>query len=117
MQVYDLEKKGGSIIAGVLKLMQERKANPPPPRDARLPPKPAGQTVGSFRAGLQMLPEAIARNLQQHIRSVCLHNISCTDRGGSAVVACAYRTYQLVLVLFRPALYVWYAPNMAMHGC
>ncbi len=71
MQVYDLEKKGGSIIAGVLKLMQERKANPPPPRDARLPPKPAGQTVGSFRAGLQMLPEAIARNLQQHIRSVC----------------------------------------------
>ena len=71
MQVYDLEKKGGSIIAGVLKLMQERKANPPPPRDARLPPKPAGQTVGSFRAGLQMLPEAIAGNLQQHIRSVC----------------------------------------------
>ena len=28
MQVYDLEKKGGSIIAGVLKLMQEKKKNP-----------------------------------------------------------------------------------------
>ena len=68
VQVYDLEKKGGSIIGGVLKLMQEKKANPAPPRDARLPPKPAGQTVGSFREGLQMLPEAIAKNLQQQIR-------------------------------------------------
>lgn len=68
MQVYDLEKKGGSIIAGVLKLMQEKKKSPPPARDARLPPKPAGQTVGSFREGLQMLPEAIAENLQQQIR-------------------------------------------------
>ena len=68
VQVYDLEKKGGSIIAGVLKLMQEKKKNPPPDRDARLPPKPAGQTVGSFREGLQMLPEAIAKNLQQQIR-------------------------------------------------
>ena len=68
MQVYDLEKKGGSIIAGVLKLMQEKKKSPPPARDARLPPKPAGQTVGSFREGLQMLPEAIAKNLQQQIR-------------------------------------------------
>ena len=68
MQVYDLEKKGGSIIAGVLKLMQEKKKNPPAARDARLPPKPAGQTVGSFREGLQMLPEAIAKNLQKQIR-------------------------------------------------
>ncbi len=39
-QVWELEKKGGSIIGGTLKLMQERKANPPPPRDPRLPPKP-----------------------------------------------------------------------------
>lgn len=62
-KVYDLEKKGGSIIGGVLKLLQERKANPTPPRDARLPPKPAGQTVGSFRRGLKTLPEAIANKL------------------------------------------------------
>lgn len=68
LQVYDLEKKGGSIIAGVLKMMKEKKANPAAPRDTRLPPKPAGQTVGSFREGLQMLPEAIAKNLKQQIR-------------------------------------------------
>ena len=68
VQVYDLEKRGGSIVAGVLKMMQDKKANPPPARDARLPPKPAGQTVGSFRRGLVMLPEAIAANLSAHIR-------------------------------------------------
>ena len=68
VQVYDLEKKGGSIIGGVLALMQEKKANPPPPRDERLPPKPAGQTVGSFRTGLTMLPEAIAANMTDKIK-------------------------------------------------
>ncbi|KAK9902125.1 hypothetical protein WJX75_005247 [Coccomyxa subellipsoidea] len=67
-KVYDLEKKGGSIIGGVLALMQERKANPPPARDERLPPKPAGQTVGSFRTGLTMLPEAIAANMTDKIK-------------------------------------------------
>lgn len=68
VQVYDLEKRGGSIVAGVLALMRDKKANPPPARDERLPPKPAGQTVGSFRRGLTMLPEAIAANLSEHIR-------------------------------------------------
>lgn len=62
-KVYDLEKKGGSIIGGVLALLKEKKNNPPPPRDPRLPPKPAGQTVGSFREGLATLPEAIAAKL------------------------------------------------------
>jgi len=66
--VWDLEEKAGSILGGVLALLRERKANPPPPRDARLPPKPAGQTVGSFRRGLQQLPEAIAAKLQHRIR-------------------------------------------------
>ncbi len=66
--MYDLEKRGGSIVSGVLKLLQERKANPPPPRDERLPPKPKGQTVGSFRRGLTMLPEAIASKLSDKIR-------------------------------------------------
>jgi oxygen-dependent protoporphyrinogen oxidase len=46
-------------VGGAIKLFQDRKANPPPPRDERLPPKPKGQTVGSFRNGLQTLPEAI----------------------------------------------------------
>lgn len=62
-KVYDLEKKGGSIIGGVIKLIQERKANPPPERNPALPPKPKGQTVGSFRRGLKTLPEAIAAKL------------------------------------------------------
>jgi len=62
-KVYDLEKKGGSIVGGVIKLLQDKKANPPPPRDARLPPKPQGQTVGSFKRGLQTLPIAIADKL------------------------------------------------------
>lgn len=69
VQVYDLEQKGGSIIGGVLKLLQERRKNPPPPRDSRLPPKPKGQTVGSFRNGLQTLPKAIAAKLSDKIRS------------------------------------------------
>lgn len=68
IQVYDLEQKGGSIFGGVLKLLQERKKNPPPPRDSRLPPKPKGQTVGSFRKGLQSLPEAMAANMRDIIR-------------------------------------------------
>jgi hypothetical protein len=130
MQVYDLEKKGGSIIAGVLKLMQERKANPPPPRDARLPPKPAGQTVGSFRAGLQMLPEAIARNLQQHIRSVFSSSqYELHRQRGFGFHGLCVQTYQLVIcrlkfdlgvgpqIHFGPALHFQFALNMAMHGC
>ncbi len=73
-QVYDLEKAGGSIVAGVIKMMQEKKRNPAPPRDPRLPPKPQGQTVGSFRDGLQTLPIAIAERLGDRIRSVCPHD-------------------------------------------
>ncbi|KAI3427137.1 hypothetical protein D9Q98_007074 [Chlorella vulgaris] len=68
-KVYDLEKKGGSIIGGVFKLIQERKANPPPPRNPSLPPKPAGQTVGSFRRGLRTLPDAMAARLGDAVRT------------------------------------------------
>ena len=66
--MYDLEKEGGSIIAGVIKQMQRNKANPPPPRDSRLPPKPPGQTVASFKNGLMTLPSAIATRLDAKIR-------------------------------------------------
>ena len=45
------------------KLLQDKKNNPPPPRDPKLPAKPKGQTVGSFRDGLQSLPKAIADRL------------------------------------------------------
>lgn len=67
--MYDLERNGGSIFGGVIKLLQERRKNPPPPRDSRLPPKPKGQTVGSFRKGLQSLPEAMAVKMKDNIRS------------------------------------------------
>ncbi|EFN56562.1 hypothetical protein CHLNCDRAFT_57492 [Chlorella variabilis] len=68
-KVYDLEKKGGSIVGGVIKLIQERRANPPPPRSPALPPKPAGQTVGSFRSGLRTLPDAMAARLGDAVRT------------------------------------------------
>jgi oxygen-dependent protoporphyrinogen oxidase len=68
--VYDLEKKGGSIIGGVIKILQEKKLNPPPPpRNPALPPKPKGQTVGSFRRGLRTLPDAMAAKLGGAVRT------------------------------------------------
>ncbi|XRB17179.1 protoporphyrinogen oxidase [Pseudoscourfieldia marina] len=57
-KVHVLEEKGGSIMGGSLKFMQEQRDNPPPPPDPRLP-QPKGQTVGSYREGLQTLPNAI----------------------------------------------------------
>lgn len=62
-QIWILEKNGGSLVGGAIKLFQDKKDNPPPPRDPRLPPKPQGQTVGSFRNGLQTLPEAIGAKM------------------------------------------------------
>jgi oxygen-dependent protoporphyrinogen oxidase len=51
-------------VGGAIKLFQDRKNNPPAPRDPRLPPKPAGQTVGSFNKGLRVLTDAIGAKLQ-----------------------------------------------------
>jgi oxygen-dependent protoporphyrinogen oxidase len=62
-RIWVLEQKGGSLVGGAIKLFQERRANPPPPRDADLPPKPAGQTVGSFRKGLRQLTDAMGDKL------------------------------------------------------
>lgn len=67
-KIHALEKQGGSLIGGSLKLFNERREHPPPPRDPTLPPKPAGQTVGSFRNGLRTLPEAIAQQLSDKIK-------------------------------------------------
>ncbi|MQL71830.1 hypothetical protein Taro_004175 [Colocasia esculenta] len=58
-RVWRLEQNGGSIIGGTFKAIQERSKSGKPPRDPRLP-KPKGQTVGSFRKGLAMLPNAIS---------------------------------------------------------
>ena len=49
-------------------MFQAKKANPSPPRDARLPPKPKGQTVGSFNKGLRVLTDAIGRNIKDSTR-------------------------------------------------
>ncbi|KAK9806433.1 hypothetical protein WJX73_006768 [Symbiochloris irregularis] len=81
-KVYDLERTGGSIFGGVIKLLQERRKNPPPPRDSRLPPKPKGQTVSSFRKGLQSLPEAMALKMKDNIRTKWeLQEIERADTG------------------------------------
>ena len=105
VQVYDLEKRGGSVVAGVLALMRDKKANPPPPRDPRLPPKPAGQTVGSFRRGLTMLPEAIAANLSANIRRVL-----CS-------VCVLFRTCRLSRVVASPArLLAWWVHAWSHHA-
>ena len=72
MQIVALEKSGGTILGGAIKLIRDKKKNPGPPRDPSLPPKPKGQTVGSFTGGLRMLPEAIAHKMHNKLRLVPL---------------------------------------------
>eukprot|EP01023_Acetabularia_acetabulum_P053697 TRINITY_DN6015_c0_g1_i8.p1 TRINITY_DN6015_c0_g1~~TRINITY_DN6015_c0_g1_i8.p1 ORF type:complete len:544 (-),score=91.86 TRINITY_DN6015_c0_g1_i8:1984-3615(-) len=67
-KIQVLEENGGSLVGGAIKLLQDRKANPPPSRNPELPPKPEGQTVGSFKKGLIMLPKAIEKKLEGHVR-------------------------------------------------
>ncbi|XP_050237964.1 protoporphyrinogen oxidase 1, chloroplastic [Mercurialis annua] len=81
-KVWKLEQTGGSIIGGTFKAIQERKKTPKPPRDPRLP-TPKGQTVGSFRKGLTMLPDAIAKRLGSNVKlSWKLSSITKLDNGG-----------------------------------
>lgn len=68
-KIWILEKDGGSLVGGALKLFSNKSKNPAPPRDPRLPPKPKGQTVGSFRKGLRTVTDAIARNIKDTIRT------------------------------------------------
>ena len=77
-------------MGGALKLMEERKENPPPPRDPKLPPKPAGQTVASFRKGLQMLPAAIAKKLPDNI--VCDWKLTAITKNADDVFELSYET-------------------------
>uniref|UniRef100_A0A803NQ31 protoporphyrinogen oxidase n=1 Tax=Cannabis sativa TaxID=3483 RepID=A0A803NQ31_CANSA len=81
-KVWKLEQIGGSIIGGTFKAIQERNQAPKTPRDPRLP-KPKGQTVGSFRKGLAMLPNAISSRLGSKVKlSWKLSSISKLDNGG-----------------------------------
>ncbi|KAI4301601.1 hypothetical protein L6164_034863 [Bauhinia variegata] len=80
-KVWRLEQNGGSIIGGTFKALQERNSASKPPRDPRLP-KPKGQTVGSFRKGLIMLPDAISKRLGSKVKlSWKLSSISKLDNG------------------------------------
>ncbi|XP_028770972.1 protoporphyrinogen oxidase 1, chloroplastic-like [Neltuma alba] len=80
-KVWRLEQNGGSIIGGTFKTLQERNKSPKSPRDPRLP-KPKGQTVGSFRKGLSMLPKAISTRLGDRVKlSWKLSTISKLDSG------------------------------------
>ncbi|KAI4378230.1 hypothetical protein MLD38_015739 [Melastoma candidum] len=49
------------IIGGTIKTIQEKNKVPTPSHDPRFP-TPKGQTVGSFRKGPMMLPDAIAKS-------------------------------------------------------
>ncbi|KAK4766541.1 hypothetical protein SAY87_008183 [Trapa incisa] len=81
-RVWKLEQIGGSIIGGTVKTIQERNKAPKPSRDPRLP-KPKGQTVGSFRKGLTMLPDAISKRLGSNVKlSWKLTSISKLDNQG-----------------------------------
>ncbi|KAI3449323.1 hypothetical protein Pfo_005988 [Paulownia fortunei] len=66
-KVWKLEQNGGSIIGGTFKAIQEKSSSPAAPRDPRLP-KPKGQTVGSFKKGLAMLPNAISSSLGNKVK-------------------------------------------------
>lgn len=89
-RIQTLEDKGGSLVGGAMKLMQERKENPPPPRDPKLPPKPAGQTVGSFEGGLQTLPTAIAGKLEGKIR--CEWKLDSVAKNSTGLYELVYST-------------------------
>ncbi|KAK9147178.1 hypothetical protein Sjap_007081 [Stephania japonica] len=81
-KVWKLEQNGGSLVGGAFKAIQERNKNPKPLRDPQLP-KPKGQTVGSFRKGLCMLPDAISKSLGSKIRlSWKLSSIEKLNKGG-----------------------------------
>lgn len=81
-KVWKLEQTGGSIIGGTFKAIKERSSTPKPPRDPRLP-TPKGQTVGSFRKGLRMLPDALCARLGSKVKlSWKLSSITKTEKGG-----------------------------------
>lgn len=61
-KVWKLEAQGGSIIGGSIQAIRAASSGPKVPYPADLP-KPAGQTVASFRRGLKTLPEGLAAQL------------------------------------------------------
>jgi len=66
-RVQILEKEGGSLVAGALKLFQkmDKDKREKPPRDSRLP-EIKGQTVGSFRNGLSQFVDALTADISKN---------------------------------------------------
>eukprot|EP00435_Cladocopium_sp_Y103_P002322 s3899_g1.t1 len=64
-RVQVLEKNAGSLVAGAIKLFQDRASKPAEPRDPRLP-QVKGQTVGSFRKGLKQFSDALCEDVAKH---------------------------------------------------
>lgn len=64
-RVQVLEKNAGSLVAGAIKLFQDRASKPAEPRDPRLP-EVKGQTVGSFRKGLKQFSDALCEDVAKH---------------------------------------------------
>lgn len=64
-RVQVLEKNAGSLVAGAIKLFQDRASKPSEPRDPRLP-EVKGQTVGSFRNGLKQFSDALCDDVAKH---------------------------------------------------
>jgi len=58
-RVYELEAKGGGLVAGAI---AARRQSQPTPPDPSLPQTKPGE-LGSFREGMEMLPKAIAARL------------------------------------------------------
>jgi hypothetical protein len=66
-------------VGGSIKRFQNK--GPDEPRNPALPPKPKGQTVGSFDLGLRTLTDAIGRNVKDTIRYavILVRNCNVTD--------------------------------------
>lgn len=88
-KVWKLEQNGGSIIGGTFKAIQEKSGSSKAPRDPRLP-KPKGQTVGSFRKGLSMLPNAISSRLEGRVK--LLWKLTSITKSDNGVYKLAYET-------------------------
>lgn len=66
-KVWNLEQDGGSIVTGAFKAIQKKASGTKKIRDPRLP-FVKGQTVGSLRKGLSMLPDAITARLGSKLK-------------------------------------------------
>ncbi|MDR5638606.1 MULTISPECIES: protoporphyrinogen oxidase [unclassified Thermosynechococcus] len=113
-RIAQLEKLGGSLIAGALRLRRQQAPKPKPPTGVQMRP---GE-LGSFKEGLAVLPRAIAQQLKAPIHlQTPVQEITPESKGGyllrsgeqtwharSVVLATpAYQTAELVAP-FQPAI-------------